>query len=341
MSKSEIQDNFTDVTLALEDYQQSSAHKVILIPHMENICEYYSCGYCKYKEQCKKNHVKEECDNGINCHEKETCKLRHPKICKRMINYGYCRYGVKCAYKHNHIKNSYGEDAIEDIKNIKAELDVLKNTVKALMSIKEEGKSLQKDVKCLKEDIKLLIAVNKDTADRISQLQDECVYDTEEDEEEAEVYEAQNRFEDFEDLFQIESVEGEVIYACNVCDKGLDTEDDIKKHLKIHQKEILQSIRKESEDDLENPDQGIIVCAESNSDKEEAKAMYSYTCKACVVLGLGNCVSSNDKEINDHLFYHLEMSKAKEVEAKKRKEELNLDDEDIYAGFDEDGNRIV
>ena len=47
------------------------------------------------------------------------------------------------------------------------------------MSIKEEGKSLQKDVKCLKEDIKLLIAVNKDTADRISQLQDECVYDTE------------------------------------------------------------------------------------------------------------------------------------------------------------------
>ena len=54
-----------------------------------------------------------------------------------MINYGYCRYGVKCAYKHNHIKNSYGEDAIEDIKNIKAELDVLKNTVKALMSINQ------------------------------------------------------------------------------------------------------------------------------------------------------------------------------------------------------------
>ena len=36
--------------------------------------------------------------------------------------------------------------------------------------------------------------------------------------------EDENIFDDFEDLFQIESRDGELVYACNVCNEGLETE---------------------------------------------------------------------------------------------------------------------
>ena len=53
-------------------------------------------------------------------------------------------------------------------------------------------------------------------------------------------------------------------------------------------------------------------------------------------------VSPNDKEINNHIFNHLEVSrKESKQKEKKKKEELSLEDKDIYEGFDEDGNRIA
>ena len=43
----------------------------------------------------------------------------------------------------------------EDIKYLKADMDVLKNKVKALAGIKQERKMLKKSVESLKKDIKL------------------------------------------------------------------------------------------------------------------------------------------------------------------------------------------
>ena len=166
-----------------------------------------------------------------------------------------------------------------------------------------------------------LIADNKETQEKIYEMQDDCDYDTEE-EEETEIVLDKTRFEDFEELFQLQSVEGEVVYACNVCDEGLDTEDDVKKHINIHHKEIIRTISIESEDLLQNPDQGKIVYNKSNSNEEKVKAKHSYTCQACVVYGNAKFVSSNDKEINDHILNHLEVSRKKsKLKEKKKKEE--------------------
>ena len=61
-------------------------------------------------------------------------------------------------YKHNLIKYTNHKDSNEDVRNIKAELDVLKNTIKSLISITEEGRILYKNVVSLKEDIMLILA---------------------------------------------------------------------------------------------------------------------------------------------------------------------------------------
>ena len=170
-------------------------------------------------------------------------------------------------------------------------------------------------VEYLKEEILFLIAVNTHTKEKISEVQDDC--DTEEEKEETETLLYKNRFANFEELFQIEPLEGEVVYACNVCNEGLDTENDAKKHVYTHHKDILQTIRNKSEDDLKISDKKKIVCNKLNSDVEKIKAKYSYssTCQACVVYVMAKFISSNHNEINDHIFSHLEMS-GKESELK-------------------------
>ena len=56
------------------------------------------------------------------------------------------------------------------------------------------------------------------------------------------------------DLFQIEILDSQQVYACNVCDEGFDREDEVKKHIEINHKDILIKISQniensESEDD--------------------------------------------------------------------------------------------
>ena len=99
---------------------------------MVDVRKYHKLGYCKYADQCEKYHVQGECKDGNICPRIESCNLRHPKMCKRMATEGYCRLELKCAYKHGPKFNQHNDNTSEDIKNVKAKLDVLKQTIKHL-----------------------------------------------------------------------------------------------------------------------------------------------------------------------------------------------------------------
>ena len=71
-------------------------------------------------------------------------------------------------YEEKKIKN-----VLEDVKNLKAELDVLKNTLKSLASIKQEGKVLSKIIKDLTEEVKNLKTSNKDLIDKVKCLEEQ------------------------------------------------------------------------------------------------------------------------------------------------------------------------
>ena len=55
-----------------------------------------------------------------------------------------------------------------------------------------------------------------------------------------------------DDLFQMEFVEGEQVYACNVCNEGFDKSDEIKTHIEKEHKDILIQIGKDINEDDES-----------------------------------------------------------------------------------------
>ena len=203
------------------------------------------------------------------------------------------------------------------------------------MSIKEEGKVLQKEILDIKEAIKLVIADNKSIADKISLIENDLEYDSEEEKEtkkgdrqstqQAEIItKEESIFDDIEDLFQIESVDGELLYACNVCNEGLETETEIKEHLNKDHKEIILNLSKSAD-----------KCV------NKSKVEEYYSCKACTLLGGSEFISTTYKETNNHMLKHLEKCK-KNIKINEISEtEHSFVDSDIYTGFDEDGNRIA
>ena len=49
-------------------------------------------------------------------------------------------------------------------------------------------------------------------------------------------------FEGIDDMFQIEIIEGEQVYACNICNEGFDQDAEIKKHIEEKHSEIIIQI---------------------------------------------------------------------------------------------------
>ena len=67
-----------------------------------------------------------------------------------------------------------------------------------------------------------------------------------------EIYYNLDGMESNEDLFQLEVLDGDQIYACNGCDQGFDIENEINKHIIDNHKEIIIEISKYMEKQVES-----------------------------------------------------------------------------------------
>ena len=127
-----------------------------------------STGFCKFKERCAFAHRKSKAE-----HEIQKISLEVVKLKETIEN-----------LKQENCVSSSKESTIEDITNLKAEVDLMKNTINSIISIKKEGRSLKKSISELKEYIKYLRASNKDTANIIKTLQNDFEEESEDEEEE-------------------------------------------------------------------------------------------------------------------------------------------------------------
>ena len=59
--------------------------------------------------------------------------------------------------------------------------------------------------------------------------------------------------EGIDDHYQIQVIDGEQVYAFNICDEGFDTGDEVKKHISVSHKDVLIEIsEKIDEDEVDN-----------------------------------------------------------------------------------------
>ena len=128
------------------------------------------------KDQCEKYHVNKECKEGSDCKNLTTCPLRHPKMCKRIVMEEHCVFQEKCAYSHKR-KTNYQIKEIntlhEEVKLLKEEIDTLKINFKPMLAVRAEVTLLQESVKDIKEEIKLLTAMNTSMSERIKDVEEE------------------------------------------------------------------------------------------------------------------------------------------------------------------------
>ena len=172
----------------------------------------------------------------------------------------------------------------EEIKNLKAEMDVLKNSVKSLSGIKEEGITLMKLVDNLKIEISNINRDNEMIAQRIQQIEEEYEDDSEEELEQGEEKECvqvemlekskteneepsaeeNNYEEDKVDMYQIEIIHNEMVWACNLCDQGCDSSEEIRTHMLNEHGKVLKYIdtgdRKGNIENINESEQKIKEC---------------------------------------------------------------------------------
>ena len=92
---------------------------------MEKVCKHFQCGFCKFGESCKKQHIKHMCL--IQSCTSKSCIKRHPKNCKYFSIQQSCKFGDHCAYKHNSSSDKSDHKKCQDkIAALEASFEFLK-----------------------------------------------------------------------------------------------------------------------------------------------------------------------------------------------------------------------
>ena len=108
------------------------------------VCLYNKFGFCKFKELCRKGHVKQICEDS-DCKETKICSKRHPKVCKRYAAENECKFGVECSYRHiksaKCLEQNKMKEKVEEMEKkmeeleLKAENSEMKDKVKLLEAV--------------------------------------------------------------------------------------------------------------------------------------------------------------------------------------------------------------
>ena len=103
----------------------------------QGVSRFNQTGFCKFQSECQRYHENEMCkDDSCSCKE---CRKRHPRHCKYFRDNRTCKFGEGCSYIHKDDSTKKEMDEIkEELKTLNTEITVLKDTVKSLTSIKKE-----------------------------------------------------------------------------------------------------------------------------------------------------------------------------------------------------------
>ena len=139
------------------------------------------------------------------------------------------------------------ETNVENLENIKQLEIIIENMKKDLQAKYKDIMVKIKEIDLLKREVQEKEAIIKNLEDEDSFSQDS---DNEEEEQTKnhcynelsgkETSDNESESEGKYDLFQLEVVSDEEVYVCNLCDEGLDSEAEVREHLKSKHKNELK-----------------------------------------------------------------------------------------------------
>ena len=239
---------------------------------------HFNKGFCKYaKSGCKYWHPEENCTT-TSCKSKH-CPKRHPKICKHGNNCTYQRQGIcfydhitvleTSAYANKQVNESANtkvEILEKKIEQLRTEIDFLRENMIVIMkkftsvepsNYAENSENCQKQYNCNTCDFKCkkkitlqkhintkhtaMVKVDKQDVDFMKENLAEI--DVRETTEIVSIEEVKHNHEfsneELDDWFQMEVLDNEIVYVCNLCDEVFTEIDVLKKHLiQIHTQEL-------------------------------------------------------------------------------------------------------
>ena len=209
----------------------------------QNVCKYYKFGFCKYKDNCRKMHIHEKCENR-SC-EIKNCTLRHPRKCSFYRDFKRCKFNEWCKYDHF--------DNDNDVQILRNQLDENKRKIHDL---EEKIKSKDKDIE---DQILRIESIEKSFTEeivvRLETLEKSII------EKDKVIQELVNKVESFEKKipvdklicklcsFEAKSVSGLKVHMrrkhtykdietfpikCDFCDELLENRLKLKRHMKEH-----------------------------------------------------------------------------------------------------------
>ena len=78
-------------------------------------CLYSKFGFCKFKDECKRQHYKQICEDSSSCKSIRSCPKRHPKVCKKYDADNECRFGEECSYQHKKSVKSLEQNKLKEM----------------------------------------------------------------------------------------------------------------------------------------------------------------------------------------------------------------------------------
>ena len=160
---------------------------------------------------------------------------------------GFCQIGQKCAYDHKIRSNNDIEEIKslkEDVTNLKAEMDAMKDTLNYLVSLRQDRTKLEKDVADIKDQIKVILVESRETVARIKELEDDLEEDTDEETKEESVSPPE----------KIQETTGADVFKCEKLDFTTTGNIMFKKHMNTKHPKVLDGNRNtnENSDNSEN-----------------------------------------------------------------------------------------
>ena len=135
---------------------------------MENVCQFFKYGFCKYRETCRQVHYEEICDV-VHC-ENLNCAKRHPKDCKYFSKFKICKFGSFCLFSHKHT------DVLNQTKDkdLEAKTIMLEKHIEKLEEKINEGndnlRNLEKKFQCLENKLASSIEAFKNLCEKTLKL---------------------------------------------------------------------------------------------------------------------------------------------------------------------------